>query len=595
MACELVPLNRRAFVRCFILYALILVLTNRNGSFDDDHLALCEANDVFVTECSQLRGSQRLHMWHVSDSGHLGFFFKRKFFGKRVPYCAFHTAQFNISLIIAHGDIHPHPGPRNNVSNAVNTSQRRVPTSTTSDHLNIHSLSVFYTNARSIVNKRNQLNLELASKSYDIVILTETHLDHTIADGEIFPRGYTVFRRDREHHGRHGGGVLIATRDSVRAFPRDDLHVDTSELFFVELVLSNKKKLTLRVFYRLPNNDLKPLEDLKLALNQISPTELILVGDFNLSAIDWNIPRVLDNSSKYELLLDTVQDHFLTQLVTSPTRENNILDLVFASSPDIVENVSVGAPFSDHNSITFSILGSPYEKRDSQKLCYSYVKADWVKLRELLQRVPWHCAFLDDDIDSNWTAWSDLLFSSIDECIPKRKKLVRRHAPWLTNDLIKLCRRKKSLYRKAKRWGRDNDWFEYRALNNSLKKACNSARRQYVYNIAQDLKTNGNPKSFWSYVKAARKGTNDLVALKVGSSTLTDDLDIAESMNSYFSSVFTSECFTNFPGFSKVVDSNLSSIVCNANEVTHILKNLNAYKSPGPDHLPPRVDRKSVV
>ena len=188
-----------------------------------------------------------------------------------------------------------------------------------------------------------------------------------------------------------------------------------------------------------------------------------------------------------------------------------------------------------------------------------------------------------------------MLFSSIDECIPKRKKLVRRHAPWLTNDLIKLCRRKKSLYRKAKRWGRDNDWFEYRALNNSLKKACNSARRQYVYNITQDLKTNGNPKSFWSYVKAARKGTNDLVALKVGSSTLTDDLDIAESMNSYFSSVFTSECFTNFPGFSKVVDSNLSSIVCNANEVTHILKNLNAYKSPGPDHLPPRVLKECAV
>jgi len=56
-----------------------------------------------------------------------------------------------------------------------------------------------------------------------------------------------------------------------------------------------------------------------------------------------------------------VQDNFLTQLVKSPTREN-ILDLVLVTSPDIVKNVSVGTPFSDHNSITFSILGLPYER-----------------------------------------------------------------------------------------------------------------------------------------------------------------------------------------------------------------------------------------
>ena len=69
----------------------------------------------------------------------------------------------------------------------------------------------------------------------------------------------------------------------------------------------------------------------------------------------------------------------------------------------------------------------------------------------------------------------------------------------------------------------------------------------------------------------------------------TDDLSIAESMNSYLSSVFTSESFTSFPVFNKVVGSELSTIVCNEIEISHILKNLNAYKSPGLDHLPPRV------
>ena len=203
----------------------------------------------------------------------------------------------------------------------------------------------------------------------------------------MFPRGYTVFRRDRELHGRHGG-ILIAIRDSIKAYLRSDLRCNTSELDFVEIVFPNRKRLTLGVFYRPPNNDSKPLEDLKFALNQISQNEVILVGDFNLCAIDWSNVWALEKSAKYELLLDIMHDNFLTHLVKSPTRENDILDLVFVTSPDIVENVSVGAPFSDHNSITFSIIGFPYERRESNKPHYFFAKADWTKLQELLTYRP---------------------------------------------------------------------------------------------------------------------------------------------------------------------------------------------------------------
>lgn len=88
-------------------------------------------------------------------------------------------------------------------------------------------------------------------------------------------------RRDGQHNGRHGGVILIANRDSVKAISRSGLPAVTSELYFVDIVLPNRNKLTLRVLYRPPNDDTKPLEDLKLALNQIFLCELILVGDFN--------------------------------------------------------------------------------------------------------------------------------------------------------------------------------------------------------------------------------------------------------------------------------------------------------------------------
>lgn len=73
----------------------------------------------------------------------------------------------------------------------------------------------FYANARSIVNKVNLLELEMYQRSYDLIVLTETHLDHSILDSEIFPPHFTVFRKDRKINGRHGGGVLFAVRDYI--------------------------------------------------------------------------------------------------------------------------------------------------------------------------------------------------------------------------------------------------------------------------------------------------------------------------------------------------------------------------------------------
>jgi hypothetical protein len=58
-------------------------------------------------------------------------------------------------------------------------------------------LAVFYTNSRSIVNKVNKLDLEIANGSYDNIVLTEMHLDSSIFDAVIFSDNYTVFRRDR--------------------------------------------------------------------------------------------------------------------------------------------------------------------------------------------------------------------------------------------------------------------------------------------------------------------------------------------------------------------------------------------------------------
>ena len=56
-----------------------------------------------------------------------------------------------------------------------------------------------------------------------------------MTNSELFPSNYKVFRRDRPYNGRKGGGVLIATQDTVKVFQREDPLCD-SELLFVDIL-----------------------------------------------------------------------------------------------------------------------------------------------------------------------------------------------------------------------------------------------------------------------------------------------------------------------------------------------------------------------
>ncbi len=68
-------------------------------------------------------------------------------------------------------------------------------------------------------------------------------------------------------------------------------------------------------------------------------------------------------------LIEMAEDAFLTQIVTQPTRENNILDQVFASEPDLIRDCKVGGKLSgcDHHLIRFNIK-TEYTLNDKKKL-----------------------------------------------------------------------------------------------------------------------------------------------------------------------------------------------------------------------------------
>jgi hypothetical protein len=80
--------------------------------------------------------------------------FNRRFCRRRIMYYNNHDAYFQLQLLFC-GDIHLNPGPNNS-----NNDEGRK--STTENRGSKSKMSVFYSNAKSIVNKVMKLQLELA-------------------------------------------------------------------------------------------------------------------------------------------------------------------------------------------------------------------------------------------------------------------------------------------------------------------------------------------------------------------------------------------------------------------------------------------------
>ena len=186
-------------------------------------------------------------------------------------------------------------------------------------------------NFQSILAKKAEFSLFTNEQQPDIIFGTETWLLPEIKSTEFFPPDYSVIRHDRKDG---YGGVLLGFRNGLNIIEYP-LTTDC-DIISCKLVLSNNQSVVLCSVYRPPNSTLQYLEEVTANLNTIivnnPDTPIWIAGDFNLPNIKWsngtisgyNYPRAFG-----ELLLDFSNDHGLIQMVDTPTRGNNILDLFF--------------------------------------------------------------------------------------------------------------------------------------------------------------------------------------------------------------------------------------------------------------------------
>ena len=422
----------------------------------------------------------------------------------------------------------------------------------------------------------------------DIILLTESWCNDSITNSQLNLFGYYIdpeLRVDRlDTNNGIGGGLLVYCKVGLNITPIPNSSSFNQYIqFSVKNTSANSSDITLTLIYRSPNSTNDNTKLLCDIINS-SPSNSLIVGDFNLPSIDWN-NCTSDNKSRK--LLDAVQNKFLTQVINFPTHSRgNILDLALTDMPDKIVNVETlgNLGSSDHSLIRIDVLFSATFIRTNEKIL-DWRNANVEGLSEYLYNIDWDTEMSNLNTDKSWSFLCNKIDESIARFVPKTERRKKHRPCWINKQVSKLSHKKQRLWKIYVKHRCNETLAKYKEAEKELKRVVRNCKR----NFETEISKSENKKKFYSYINSKTKNVVPVGPLKVDSIIITSDVSIANHLNEYFCTVFTDENLNNIPVIPDTVrNSKLMNIYIDINAVERKIDNLKQSSSAGPDGITSR-------
>ena len=173
------------------------------------------------------------------------------------------------------------------------------------------------------------------------------------------------------------------------------------------------------------------------------------------------------------------------QLIDSPTRGNNCLDLLITSIVEGVYNIDITgcdsvASSSDHCGLTFTIhFSSRMPANNNKGLRFNFKRAHFDGLRSSLRNDSFFSSFSPSEIEDGWFEWKSSFLSHVEEFVPKRKPRKFTTPPWFDGELLHAIRKKNSVRKKALKKDSNFLWDKFRTLRKNVKYMARSSLRSW--------------------------------------------------------------------------------------------------------------------
>ena len=420
------------------------------------------------------------------------------------------------------------------------------------------SPSVLLLNARSVLNKMDELRGLICNLNPGCVAVTESWLSDDVYDGPFLVGDYVLYRGDRV--GRIGGGVCMWIHES---FISEQLCI--SQLDMVEAVSVRISEMNIIVWcmYIPPNLSASCHRDIVNFMtthidsfcDKYSDVNFIICGDFN--DFDTNLFNILYNC---------------VNKVSLPTRGQAFLDQVWISEDiaDLYPNdASVGPPLgsSDHNCV-FLTSSSPSCKSLNAERVYTVFDYRLTHLSNFtrhLETSSFDSVYEASDVNEKCLAFYRVFFDAL-SLIPQRKIVFRStDKPWLTPVVKLLIEDRWTAYR-------CKDWPRYHFSKEKVKAEIMKAKRKWSERLIKKR------KNVWDIV-------NDISGKRQVNQCFQSDHKFLCDLSLRFANSFNSEADQDLIA----LPNEMWNLKISQEIVHRLLMSLRHKQSSGPDDIPSRL------
>ena len=156
------------------------------------------------------------------------------------------------------------------------------------------------------------------------------------------------------------------------------------------------------------------------------------------------------------------------QIVTFPTRAQNILDLCFTTHPDTVQTCKPAPGLSNHDVMLINFQTLLHVIKQNPRKVYLYKKANWDTIREKLSNISDVYFYMNStslcSVDENWSFFLQNFQQILNDHVPTKVLGRRTYLPWMSATLKRLIRKKQRVYNKARLFHCEADWAYYKQL-----------------------------------------------------------------------------------------------------------------------------------
>ena len=419
----------------------------------------------------------------------------------------------------------PSPPSTSNVNSAPQVEQNATKILRDIRVNNLHNVVVAQLNINSLRNKFQSL-VEITHGNIDVLILTETKLDHTFPENQFVIPGYKKpYRLDRN---KDGGGVMIYVREDI---PSDILLKHklpkNIEAIFIEINLRKNRILLIGTYHSTHKtygtDDETFFNNIGLALDVYSSFDkFLLAGDFNIQ-------------EENDILDEFMEDYLAKNLVKEPTCFKNVdnpscIDLFITNSyRSFQKTTTVTTGLSDFHKMTLTVMKTTFPKTTPRVISY---------------RTPYQRMDLENALKKNLASMTSKTYEEFETAVVKshnevsfvKHRTVRANdKPHVTKEMRQAIMLRSQLQSRKFKYGTEEDIKAFNRQKNFCNRLAKRTRKNH-YNQLNIKDITDNTK-FWDTVKpffSDKSAIREKIMLRENDEIISDSKQVAEIFANYF-------------------------------------------------------------